>query len=70
MFNYRKVILKDGVVVGMILAGDIEKSGIIFSLLKDRVNASSFKESLIADDFGIISLPEEVWRTRLEIPLK
>jgi NAD(P)H-nitrite reductase large subunit len=65
---YKKVVLKDGMVVGLVFAGDIEKSGIIYNLMKDRVKVDSFKEALVADDFGLASLPEEVWRARLAIP--
>jgi NAD(P)H-nitrite reductase large subunit len=63
---YHKVVLKDGLVVGMVFAGDIEKSGIIFSLMKEGIKASDFKQALIADDFGLVSLPEEIWRPRLQ----
>jgi NAD(P)H-nitrite reductase large subunit len=66
--TYKKVILKDGLVVGMVFTGDIEKSGIVFSLMKERVNVEGFKQALVADDFGLISLPEEMWRPRLEAP--
>lgn len=66
--TYQKVILKDGLVVGMALVGSIDKSGIIFGLMKDRVNVNSFKQELVADDFGLVSLPEERWRPRLEAP--
>ena len=66
--SYKKVILKDGLVVGMVFAGEIEKSGIVFNLMKDRVNVDSFKQALVADDFGLVSLPEELWRPRLEVP--
>ncbi len=65
---YKKVVLKDGIIVGMVFAGDIEKSGIIYNLMKDRVNVDSFKKALVADDFGLASLPEEIWRARLAIP--
>jgi NAD(P)H-nitrite reductase large subunit len=65
---YKKVVLKDGLIVGLVFAGDIEKSGIIYSLMKDRVNVDGFKEVLVADDFGLASLPEEIWRPRLAIP--
>jgi NAD(P)H-nitrite reductase large subunit len=66
--TYKKVILKDGRISGMVFVGDIEKSGIVFNLMKDRVNVNSFKEALVADDFGLVSLPEEIWRPRLEAP--
>jgi NAD(P)H-nitrite reductase large subunit len=62
---YKKVVLKDGLIVGMVFSGDIEKSGIIYNLMKDRVNVDSFKEVLVADDFGLIYLPEDIWRPRL-----
>jgi NAD(P)H-nitrite reductase large subunit len=65
---YKKVIVKDGLIAGMVLAGDIEKSGIIYNLMKDRVNVDSFKEVLVAEDFGLASLPEEIRRERLAIP--
>jgi NAD(P)H-nitrite reductase large subunit len=65
---YRKVLLKDGLVVGLVFAGDIEKSGIIYNLMKDKVQVETFKQSLVADDFGLISLPEEIWRSHLEMP--
>jgi NAD(P)H-nitrite reductase large subunit len=65
---YKKVIVKDGQIQGLVLAGDIEKSGIIYNLMKDRVNVEAFKETLVADDFGLASLPEAIWRARLVVP--
>ncbi len=66
--TYRKVVLKDGLIVGMVLTGDVEKSGVIFSLMKERVEVDGFKQALVADDFGLASLPEEMWRARLDMP--
>jgi len=65
---YKKVILKDGLITGLVLAGDIEKAGIIYNLMKDRINVAAFKETLVADDFGLASLPEEIWREKLTMP--
>jgi NAD(P)H-nitrite reductase large subunit len=65
---YRKVILKNGVAVGLIFAGDIEKSGIIQNLIRNRVNVDDFKHSLVTDDFGLAFLPGELWRPELEVP--
>jgi len=65
---YRKVVVKDRRIAGMLFAGDIEKSGIIYNLMKDRVEVDGFKEVLVADDFGLASLPEEIWRARLAMP--
>ena len=65
---YRKVVLKDGLIAGMVFSGDIEKSGIIYNLMKDRVNVEAFKSVLVTDDFGLASLPEEFWRPLLAVP--
>jgi NAD(P)H-nitrite reductase large subunit len=65
---YKKVIIKGGKILGMVFAGDIEKAGIIYNLMKDKVKVGAFKETLVADDFGLASLPEKIWRARLEIP--
>jgi NAD(P)H-nitrite reductase large subunit len=62
---YKKVILKDGRVTGLVFAGDIEKSGIIYNLMKDKVKVDGFKDELVSDDFGLASLPAEIWRARL-----
>jgi NAD(P)H-nitrite reductase large subunit len=65
---YRKIILKDGKLVGLVFAGDIEMSGIIYNLMKDGIDVSEFKETLVSDDFGLTSLPEEIRKARLEPP--
>ena len=36
-----------------------------FGLMKDRVNVASFKQALLADDFGLVPLPQELWQERL-----
>jgi NAD(P)H-nitrite reductase large subunit len=65
---YKKVIVKDGKITGLVFVGDIEKAGIIYNLMKDRVKVGTFKEALVSDDFGLASLPEKLWRERLQIP--
>jgi len=65
---YRKVVLKGGLIVGLVFSGDIEKSGIIYNLMKDKINVEDFKQVLVADDFGLASLPQKIWRPWLAIP--
>ena len=64
---YKNVIIKDGLIVGMVFAGDIEKAGIVYNLMKDGVDVNSFKDVLVADDFSLASLPEDIWRTKLAL---
>lgn len=65
---YKKVVVKNGLIAGMIFAVDIEKSGIVYNLMKDRVNVDSFKEALVADGFGLASLPDKIRQAKLAIP--
>jgi NAD(P)H-nitrite reductase large subunit len=65
---YRKVVIKDGRLTGLIYAGDIEKSGIVYNLMKDGTDVSEFKKALVADDFGLASLPETIRREHLARP--
>lgn len=65
---YRKVILKGGKLAGFAFAGDIEKSGIVYNLMKDGINVNDYKKTLVADDFGLASLPEAAWRSKLTKP--
>lgn len=65
---YRKVVIKNNCVIGMVFAGDVEKSGIIFNLMKDKIDVSQFCELLTTDEFGLSCLPEEIWRPHLALP--
>lgn len=57
---YKKILLKDGAIVGFIFLGDIEKTGILFRLLKNHVDVSEIKDKLLSEDFGIVVLPEQL----------
>jgi NAD(P)H-nitrite reductase large subunit len=54
---YKKLVLKDDVVVGMIFVNDIERAGIIFHLMKNCVNVKKFKQELISENFSLATLP-------------
>jgi len=62
---YQKVMLSNGLIAGMVFVKDIEKSGIIFGLMRERVDVSSFKQVLLTNDFGLAYMPQELWRERL-----
>ena len=54
---YKKIVLKDGKIVGFIFLGELEKAGILFRLLKNHVDVSEIKDMLLSEDFGIVTLP-------------
>lgn len=62
---YRKLLLRDNTIVGMICIGDIDKAGILYSLMRERTDVGEFKHKLLDDDFGLISLPQGLWQERL-----
>ena len=57
---YKKILLKDNMIVGFIFLGEIEKAGILFCLLKNHADVSEIKNCLLLDDFGIVKLPEHL----------
>ena len=65
---YRKIILKNGKIAGLVFARDIEKSGIVYNLMKDGIDVTDFKEALVGDDFGLASLPDEIRQDKLATP--
>ncbi|MBI4216845.1 MAG: NAD(P)/FAD-dependent oxidoreductase [Chloroflexi bacterium] len=63
--HYEKVVLQDGRVVGFILVGNLEKAGVIFSLIKERVDVTPFKKDLISPSFGYAFLPAKLRQARI-----
>ena len=57
--TYKKIILKDGVIVGTIFIGEIDRAGIYTGLIKEKIDVRGFKDILLREDFGLISLPKE-----------
>lgn len=63
--TYKKIVLKENVIVGAIFVGAIERAGIITGLIKDKTNVKNFKEELLEDNFGLISFPKELRKEKL-----
>ena len=61
----RRIVLKNGRVVGLAFVGNVEKSGIVHNLMREQVDVSRFKTELLADDFGLAALPREIWQRYL-----
>ncbi|MEE9202320.1 MAG: FAD-dependent oxidoreductase [Dehalococcoidia bacterium] len=54
---YKKVVLRDGRVVGFLLLGEIEPAGVLFHLMRDRTLVGEFQDLLLEDGFGLAALP-------------
>lgn len=63
---YEKVIMRDGIVMGVILQGDIAGSGFWQFLIKNKINVSSIPKSIwkisFADFYGIEQNGEYSWK--------
>ena len=59
---YKKLVLKNNVIVGMTMVNSIDRAGIVFNLMKNRVNVKKFKQDLLRDDFGWAVLPLSLQR--------
>lgn len=62
---YRKVVLKDGRIVGVILIGEIDRAGIFTGLIRSQTNVESFKKHLVEPGFGYAFFPEDLRRELL-----
>jgi NAD(P)H-nitrite reductase large subunit len=62
-YLYRKIVLKDNRLVGVVLVGNVERAGIYSGLIREGVDVSQFKEQLMDKDFGFIHLPKELRKT-------
>ena len=56
--TYKKIVLKDDVIVGVIFVNKIDRAGVFTGLIKNKVNVSLFKDALQRDDFGLVWLPK------------
>ena len=57
--SYRKIVLRDNRIVGAIFIGRIDRAGIITGLIREGIEVTGFKDLLLTDEFGLISLPTE-----------
>jgi len=56
---HRKIVLRGNVIVGAIFIGQVERAGIITGLIRQKIDVSSFKDMLMTEDFGLLSLPTD-----------
>ena len=59
---YKKLVLKNNIIVGMTMVNCIERAGVLFNLMKKQINVKKFKQCLLSDDFGLAVLPLSLQR--------
>jgi NAD(P)H-nitrite reductase large subunit len=59
---YKKLVLRNNIIVGLTLVNRIERAGILFYLMKNALNVKRFKDQLLSDDFSWASMPTTMQR--------
>lgn len=54
--TYRKLVLKDGRIVGAILVGQVQRAGVITMLLKKKISVSDYVSFLVSDRLNFADL--------------
>ncbi|OGF44206.1 MAG: hypothetical protein A2452_05360 [Candidatus Firestonebacteria bacterium RIFOXYC2_FULL_39_67] len=57
--KYKKIVIKDNVIVGVVLVNIIERAGIFGLIIKQKLDVSLFKKQLLKEDFGFLVLPKD-----------
>ncbi|GAB7026432.1 NAD(P)/FAD-dependent oxidoreductase [Geotalea toluenoxydans] len=62
-YQYRKIVLKDNILVGAVLVGAVDRAGIFAGLVREKIDVAPFKDKLLAVDFGFAHLTREIRST-------
>ncbi len=57
---YKKIVFREDHLIGMIFINDIQRSGIIFYLMRKGEQLRRFRKPLIREDLGLINLPKRM----------
>ena len=66
-YQYRKIVIKDGLLAGAVPVGAGVRAGIFSGLIREKIAVAPFKDQLLAPDFGFANLPKDI-RTTLFAP--
>ena len=58
--TYKKFLIRDNRIVGMILLNEVDQAGVVLGLMRDKVDVTLFRDDLLREDFGAIHLPREI----------
>ena len=63
---YKKILIRNNCIKGIILVGKIRNAGILLSLLQSQADVSSFENELLSDYFNYGTMLKYVGKTELE----
>lgn len=63
--SYRRLVVKDNKLVGLIVTGDVERAGLMTGIMRAELDVSNLIDRLLYEHIGLIDLPKEVVMDRL-----
>jgi len=66
--NYKKIIIHKNKIVGYIFINEIDKTGIFYGLMLNKVNVKNFKQHLLKNDFGFVYTDKKLRKKLFENP--
>lgn len=63
--GYRRFVTRDGVLVGMIVTGNVERAGILTGLMRAEAHVEGKEQELLDGTLGLIDLPDELLKERI-----
>ncbi len=57
--RYKRMVLRDGRLVGVILVGDINRAGVYTGLIRNRIDVSGCEDALLNERISLLSLPDQ-----------
>ena len=64
--DYRKLIIKDNRLFGVVLVGEVDRAGIFAGLIRDGIDIAGLKEKMLDPEFGHIHMDKNLREERLE----
>jgi NAD(P)H-nitrite reductase large subunit len=55
--TYKKVVIRNNKIIGLIMVGNIERAGIYAGLIQNEIDVNGVKDNISREDFGIVNLP-------------
>ena len=65
--TYKKIILKDNRLIGLILVGTFRNAGVYLSLMREKIDVSNIKDLLLEDWFGYAQIKDLIPEKKEEL---
>ncbi len=64
--NYRRIVVKDGKLMGLIVTGDVERAGLMTGMMRACIPVDDMIDKLLQGHLGLIDMPKKMVMDRLQ----